>query len=69
MHSLGPLPMKLFFFFFLLISPKSTHQMNKNNVERLKRANFMSRKSEKSKMDFMVSTKLSYQVYRKRKDI
>jgi len=43
--------------------------MNKNNVERLKRANFMSRKSEKSKMDFMVSTKLSYQVYRKRKDI
>lgn len=39
--------------------------MKRNSVERLKSANLTSRKREKSKMDFMVSTKLSYHVCRK----
>lgn len=45
-----------------------TYQINRKSVDRLKNANLLSKKSEKSKADLMVSTKLSYQVCERKRE-
>lgn len=42
--------------------------MKRNSVDRLKKKNFGSKNIEKSKIDFVISTKLSYHFYNATKD-